>query len=114
MSDAFKDYVARREAQIKSGPMGGGTNWLLILMGLLVAGVIVYLVLRGDPSTGPVNPNTADIEALITLPGVGPEMAEKIVELRATKPFTKVEDLLDVPGVGPKTLEKMKSRIKFE
>jgi competence ComEA-like helix-hairpin-helix protein len=113
MSDAFKDYVARREASIKSGPAGGG-NWMWIILGLIVAGALLYVVLRGDPATGPVNPNTATAEALVTLPGVGPEMADKIIALRATKPLTKAEDLLDVPGIGPKTLEKMKSRLKFE
>jgi competence ComEA-like helix-hairpin-helix protein len=112
MSDSFKEFVERREAAIKT--QKSGTDWTWILLALALAAVVLYLVFRGDPSTAPVNPNTASIEALITLPGVGPEMAEKIVAKRSAKSFTKPDDLLDVQGIGPKTLDKMKPRLKFE
>jgi competence ComEA-like helix-hairpin-helix protein len=114
MSDAFKDYVSRRESEIQSRKSGGGGCWLWALLTLVILALVLFLFLRGDPSTGPVNPNTASMEQLISLPGVGPEMAEKMVLLRRKKAFTKADDLLDVPGIGPKTLEKMRSRLKFE
>jgi competence ComEA-like helix-hairpin-helix protein len=112
MSDAFKDFVARREASIKAKESSGNLIW--VLLGLVAVGAIVYIVLRGDPSTGPVNPNTATVEQLQNLPGVGPETAEKIIAKRSEKPFAKAEDLLEVPNIGPKTLEKMKPQLKFE
>lgn len=112
MSDAFKDFVARREAAIKNQKTP--TDWLWILVVLAAVAALLYVVLRPDPATAAVNPNTADAAALATLPGVGPDMADKIISRRAEKPFGKADDLLDVPGIGPKTLEKMKSRLKFE
>jgi competence ComEA-like helix-hairpin-helix protein len=54
---------------------------------------------------GPVKVNTASLDELDSLPGVGPVMAQRIVEGR---PYAKLEDLNEVPGVGRKTLEKLK------
>ena len=49
--------------------------------------------------------NTVDAQALEALPGIGPDMAGRIVAYReANGPFGAVEHLLDVPGIGPATL----------
>jgi len=109
MSDAFKDFVARREARIKGGGVSGNLFW--ILLAIAFAAVLVILVLRGDPNTGPVNPNTASFEHLQTLDGVGAEIAKGIISGR---PYSKPEDLTKVPGIGPKTVEKMKPRLVFD
>ena len=48
-----------------------------------------------------VNLNQATAEQLDTLPGVGPVIAERIVEYRTTHGnFSHTRDLLDVPGIG--------------
>ena len=48
--------------------------------------------------------NTADANALETLPGIGPVMAERIVTYRASQgTFGSIEQLQDVPGIGPAT-----------
>jgi competence protein ComEA len=53
-------------------------------------------------SGGPVNLNTADVAALDGLPGIGPVLAQRIVDHRDKHgPFRQVDDLLDVPGIGP-------------
>jgi len=53
----------------------------------------------------PVDLNTANVEELDTLPGIGPKTAQAIVEYRETHgPFTSPEDLLQVRGIGPKKL----------
>ena len=53
----------------------------------------------------PVDLNTATIEELDTLPGIGPVTAGAIVEYRETHgPFNAPEDLLQVRGIGPKKL----------
>ena len=55
-----------------------------------------------------VNINTATKEQLITLNGVGPATAEKIIQGR---PYTQVDDLLNVSGIGEATLAKFKDDI---
>lgn len=53
-----------------------------------------------------VNPNTADLEALMTLPGIGQERAEDILDYRQENgPFFCVEDLADVPGITRRMVE---------
>lgn len=62
----------------------------------------------------PVNINTATIEELDTLPGVGPAIAKRIVEFRSTQPFTKPEDIMLVKGIGKKKFAKLRERITVE
>jgi len=53
----------------------------------------------------PININTASVEELDTLPGIGPKIAQAILEYRETYgKFASPEDLLLVPGIGPKKL----------
>ncbi len=60
------------------------------------------------PTTTPiarVQLNTATLEQLDTLPGVGPVTAQAILQWRADNgPFTAVDDLLEVSGIGDATL----------
>lgn len=112
MSDAFKEFMARREAQQQA--KSGSQRWLLILGAIAIAVVVAIVLLRGDPAKRILNPNTATAEELATLPGIGPQTASAIIQKRKGKPFTKIEDLLDVKGIGPVTLEKMKPRLKVD
>jgi competence protein ComEA len=49
--------------------------------------------------------NKAGKEELLAVPGIGPKMAQSILDLRARKgSFTRVEDLLEVRGIGEKNL----------
>ncbi len=50
--------------------------------------------------------NTAEVDELRQLPGVGPAMAERIV---AARPFESVDDLRRVAGVGPAFLDRLRS-----
>jgi len=56
--------------------------------------------------------NTATIDQLQTLPGIGPKKAEAIIALRTRKPFVRVTQLLSVKGIGPRTLQKLKPRLQ--
>jgi competence protein ComEA len=60
----------------------------------------------------PIPVNTASVEELDTLPGIGPKTAQAIVEYRETHgKFNSAEDLLQVPGIGPKKLAALKPHI---
>lgn len=62
---------------------------------------------ESQPSPAPtrININTADVETLQTLPGIGPKRAAAIVEHRETYgPFPVPEALSDVSGIGPTIL----------
>jgi len=60
-------------------------------------------------TAAPVNLNTATAEQLATIPGVGPKMAERIVDYRQKNGgFKKVEDLMNVSGIGEKNFLKMR------
>ena len=68
----------------------------------------------GSPGTagatgGVVHLNSATLEELDTLPGVGPGTAQKILDDRtANGAFSSVDELDAVPGIGPATLEELR------
>ena len=58
------------------------------------------------PAGGLVNLNTATAAELELLPGIGPALAEAIIEYRdGNGPFETLEELMDVPGIGPAKFE---------
>lgn len=61
-----------------------------------------------------VNINYADKSQLDTLPGVGPALAERIIEYRqANGGFKDVDELRNVPGIGASKFEKLKEKISI-
>lgn len=69
---------------------------------------------KPDPKAGePVNLNTATVEQLDALPGVGPVTAAAIVAWReAHGKFAHVDQLGDVDGIGPARLEKLRALVR--
>ncbi|MDP2755566.1 MAG: helix-hairpin-helix domain-containing protein [Nitrospirota bacterium] len=58
----------------------------------------------------PIPINQADEELLITIPGIGPVLAKRIIEFRGQHGrITSIEELDDVKGIGPAKLEKLKA-----
>jgi competence protein ComEA len=64
----------------------------------------------GTPTT-PLDLNTATVEQLDTLPGVGEVTAGRIVAYRSAHPFTAVDELLEVPGIGQRRFEQLKDLV---
>jgi len=62
-----------------------------------------------------VNINTASSQKLIALPGVGEEIAKRIIAYREKEgKFKRIEELMKVKGIGKKTFEKLKDYITVE
>lgn len=69
---------------------------------------------RLDPITVErlININTASVEILDTLPGIGPAKAAEIVAYRQKiGAFDTIEEIQDVPGIGPGLFEEIRDRI---
>lgn len=61
-----------------------------------------------------ININTAGQETLVTLPGIGPVYARRIIEYRKTYgPFKDIEELKNIRGIAEKRLGKLKPFIKL-
>lgn len=59
-----------------------------------------------------VNINTASLEELDSLPGIGPTIAQRIIDYRDENgPFAVIEDILNVSGIGPSTFDQIKDLI---
>jgi competence protein ComEA len=96
---------------------------LVNLAAPLADGEQILVPTRGAPATGgggsgaaaptaPVDLNSATVEQLDTLPGVGPVTAQKIVDYRqAHGPFTSVDELDAIPGIGPARIENLRGLV---
>jgi competence protein ComEA len=67
----------------------------------------------GGPAapSAPLDLNTATLEQLDALPGVGEVTATRIITYRSAHPFTTVDELLEVPGIGQRRFEQLKDLV---
>ena len=85
-------------------------SWMSVL-------AVLFLIFAGLPVFGAedaqqININTASIDELKTLSGIGEIKARRIIDFRENNGlFKQPEDLIQVPSIGPKTFEANKDRI---
>lgn len=80
---------------------------------LLVGGFLLSqpLFAKQPLSSAVVNINTATVEELCLLPGVGHNKAKAIIDYRAQHPFQKVDELRKVKGIKPKLFDKIRANV---
>jgi competence protein ComEA len=88
----------------------------LLMIGLAAAAVAAQEPappsMAAAPAAAPVNINTATIQQLETLPGIGPATAQRIIEYRQKSGgFKKIEELMNIRGVGEKSFLTLKPLI---
>ena len=89
----------------------------LILCGVLTvpAAALEDPAIRAKAALLKVNINTAGAEELDGLPGIGPVLAQRIVDEReANGPYTGAEDLTRVEGIGQAIVESIQDHIITE
>jgi competence protein ComEA len=62
-----------------------------------------------------INLNTATLQELRTLPGIGPVLAKRIVEFRDKRHgFKRVEELLAIPGISEKKWKAIRDKVEVK
>ena len=68
----------------------------------------------GAATAGPISLNTATVEQLDQLEGIGPTTAQKILDWRKEHGgFGSVDDLRQISGIGPKRFEALKEKVRM-
>jgi len=85
-----------------------------VLMIAVSAGAGVFALTPDDTARNDarIDINKATVEQFASIKGVGPVLAQRIVEFRdANGPFGSVDDLLKVKGIGEKLLDKVRDQL---
>lgn len=88
----------------------------VLLLGVVVMTAMLTSAAGWDAAATPtlkIDVNTADAATLQMLSGVGPALAEGIIEERQRRPFTDAQDLQRVRGIGPVIADRLEPHIVF-
>jgi competence protein ComEA len=94
-----------------AAPLADGQQVVVPKRGSGAGGSAAPAAPAGTPA-GPVHLNTATLQQLDTLPGVGPVTAQKILDYRQKHgSFSSIDELDAVPGIGPSRMEQLKDLV---
>jgi competence protein ComEA len=93
-----------------AAPLADGEQ--VVVPGSGAAGVAAATPSAGSSPTAPLDLNTASLEQLESLPGIGPVTAQKILDYRQQHgTFHSVDELQGVPGIGPAHMAQLKGLV---
>lgn len=72
---------------------------------------VVVIPKKNEEGIERISINTATLQELDTLPGIGPSIAQRIIDYRSVTPFSTIEQIKEVKGIGDKMFEKIKDLI---
>jgi len=120
-----KEYFDFSSAQLR----------VIALLSALALGLSGYLLIRSFAETIPevalpavhvsdaandytglfvVDPNCSPVDSLELLPGIGPVLADRIVEYRQHQKFASEIEITRVRGIGPKMYERLRPYLKVQ
>lgn len=83
----------------------------------LALGLAAAVASAEEPAglVGKVNVNTATVEELTLLPGIGESRAKALIETRKRRGgFKSVDELLEVKGIGDASLERLRPHVTIQ
>lgn len=124
----MQDVSERMSSRPRRPAVGDAWPWTLEvrrLLSLATLGVGLSLLglCRGVPPPDDagrlpelvVDLNAAPAELFSALPGIGPKLAERIVEARRGRPFASLDDLdRRIRGIGPATMARLSPHLRIE
>jgi len=95
-----------------AAPLADGQQVLVPARAPLATALATGSSASSSATSGPLHLNSATLEQLDTLPGVGPTTAQRIIDYRSEHgPFASVDELDAVSGIGPARLEELRDLV---
>jgi len=111
LTDGQQLDIPYKTGEAPSAQMESDTS--LILPGAEATETSTSVDSGNGTTTELININTATLEELDSLPGIGPTIAQRIIDYRTENgAFSTIEEIMDVSGVGPATFDEIKDLIK--